>query len=214
MTIKKLGHSSFFIKGKKVSLVTDPFDPRTTGLPFPKVEADIVLVSHDHPDHNYPQAVNGGPFIISGPGEYEIKGVNIFGLQTFHDEQKGELRGKNTVYQIIFDEINLVHCGDLGQLLAEADLENFAAVDVLIIPVGGVFTVDAAQAAQITTLFQPKIVIPCHYRDSRLSQKTFGQLAPVKDFLKEIGQENVQSQQTLSLSQGKLPEETTVIVLE
>src|SRR5437764_763688 len=109
MDITYLGHSSFKFKGKKTTVVTDPFDPTMVGLKFPKVEADIVTVSHGHPDHNATSLVGGSPFIVSGPGEYEIMGVSIIGVDSFHDGVKGKERGRNTIYNIEVEGIHIVH---------------------------------------------------------------------------------------------------------
>ncbi len=117
MEIKYLGHSSFLIETKTAKIVIDPFDEKSVGLPFPKVSADIVLVTHQHPDHNNVAAVSGTPFVISGPGEYEVKNVKVDGLSCFHDADGGKERGKNTVYQIRSEGLSILHCGDLGHQL-------------------------------------------------------------------------------------------------
>ena len=122
MDIFPLGHSSFRIKGKSVTVVTDPFDPQMVGFPFPKhISADIVTVTHPHKDHNNVGAVEGNPFVIQGPGEYEVKGVGVIGMSSYHDEQKGKERGLNTLYHIEIDGINVVHLGDSGIMLSKDD---------------------------------------------------------------------------------------------
>lgn len=214
MSISKLGLSSFLIKGKKASLVTDPFNPQMVGLKFPQVEADIVTVSHDHGDHNNVAAVGGTPFVVSGPGEYEVGGVKILGIPTFHDDKKGSLRGPNTVYQIIIDGLVLVHLGDLGHSLSDSEVEDLEDCDILFVPTGGVYTLDAETASQVTNFFAPKIVIPMHYHDEKISPQIFARLSPVEEYLKSLDQEGVKSQKSLTISKEKLPEETTVIVLD
>lgn len=210
MEITFLGHSSFRLRGKTATLVTDPFESKMIGLKFPKVSADIVTISHDHNDHNQADLVSGSPFVISGPGEYEVKGVSVYGLATFHDEQGGAERGKNTVYVINIDGMKLAHLGDLGHELSEGQLEELADIDILMIPVGGVYTIDAKRAAQVAGQIDARIVIPMHYK---LPGLTLG-LAGVNEFLKEMGADEVRSQPKLFLTRDKLPEEQAVMVLE
>jgi len=213
MEIKFLGHSSFRIRGKAVTVVTDPFDA-SVGFKFPKVEADMVTISHDHQDHNQKQLVGGKPYVIDGPGEYEVKGVSVLGLQTFHDEVQGQKRGLNTVYRIEFEGISLSHLGDLGHPLSSGQLAELNGVDVLFIPVGGVYTIGPKRAVEVISQVEPKIVIPMHYRVSeQKGDKTFGQLTGVKEFLKEIGEE-VTPQLKLLVSRDRLPSEREVVVLE
>jgi len=214
MDITYLGHSSFRIRGKSTVVVTDPYSP-DVGLKFPKhIEADIVTVSHDHGDHNCISQVEGNPFVIKGPGEYEIKGVGVVGMSVFHDEQKGELRGRNTIYRIEIDGISIVHLGDLGHMLTNDDIEALDGVNVLLVPVGGLHTIDAARASQIVNEIEPSIVIPMHYGRPELNQKIFSQLSPLSAFLKEIGKEDIIPVPKLNISKDKLPAETQVVVLE
>ncbi len=209
MNITWLGHSSFLVKGKNATLVTDPFDSGSTGLKFPKVEADIVTISHDHADHNAPRNVGGNPKIITNPGEYEIKEVSIFGVPTFHDNQKGKERGKNTVFTIHMDDIRLCHLGDLGHKLSEETLGEIGTVDILFVPVGGVYTLDASTASDVVSNIDPKIVVPMHYKVANLSYD----LADVEDFVKETGLEPVNTK-TYNITFDKLPEDRELIILE
>lgn len=191
-------------------MVTDPYDS-SIGLKFPKVEADIVTTSHDHRDHNATSLVGGSPFVVAGPGEYEIKGVRIVGVSSFHDEKKGAERGKNTIYNIKIDNLFICHLGDLGQAeLTSEQLEAIGEVAILLIPVGGVYTIDASGAAKIAASLEPKIVIPMHYADPGNNL----QLEPVDKFLKEMGAEKVEPITKLSIAGDKLPEELTVTLLE
>ena len=210
MDITHLGHASFKLKGKVTAVVTDPYDP-SIGLKFPKVEADIVTTSHDHRDHNATSQVGGDPFVVAGPGEYEIKGVRIVGVPSFHDEKKGAERGKNTIYNIKIDNLSVCHLGDLGQSeLGSEQLDSIGQVDILLIPVGGVYTIDASVAAKIAASLEPKIVIPMHYADTGNNL----QLEPVEKFLKEMGAEKTEPLAKLSITGDKLPEELTVTLLE
>lgn len=215
MDISLLGHSSFKIKGKSATVITDPYDTALVGLKFPKdAEAAIVTVSHDHPDHNAVSAVGGSPQIISGPGEYDVAGVGIMGIASFHDNEKGKTRGKNTIYRIQIDGVSIVHLGDLGHALSSAEVESLDGVDILIVPVGGTYTIDAATACAIVQDVDPRIVIPMHYGNAALNQKEFGGLEPLSKFLKEIGKEDVIPQAKLSISKDKLPEQLQVVVLQ
>lgn len=209
------GQACFRIKGKDASVVVDPYESEFTGLKFPKLEANIVCVTHDHQDHNNSKAVAGIgetlPFVINGPGEYEISGVNIVGATSDHDEKEGAERGKNTIYQVTIDEANIVHLGDLGQKkLTQGQIETLSGCDVLMIPVGGVYTIEAKDAPDIIASLEPKIVVPMHYKVEGLKFE----LAPLADFLKAMGKENVERLGKLSVSADKLPEELEVAVLE
>lgn len=210
MDITYLGHASFRIKGKNACLVTDPYDPKI-GLKFPKVEADIVSVTHSHFDHAASSLVAGEPFVVSGPGEYEVKGVEIVGVSSFHDNKKGEERGKNTIYNFKIDKLNVAHLGDLGQeSLTDEQVEEIGNVDILLIPVGGYYTIDASVASKIVSQLEPKIVIPMHYRDPN---STIKELAGVEGFLKEMGKEGIEPVTKFTITADKLPEETQIVVM-
>ncbi len=215
MDITPLGLSSFRIRGKNAVVVTDPFDSATVGLKYPKgVEADILTISHDHSDHNMVTNVSGSPYLLKGPGEYEIKGVIIEGVATFHDDKKGELRGRNTMYHFLIDGVNVLHMGDIGHMLTAAEIEKLGTVDILLLPVGGYYTIDAKVAVELIGEIEPSVVIPMHYARPSLNQEVFGQLTGVDVFLKEMGKEVVQPVSKLSITKDKLPEELQVVVLE
>lgn len=208
MDITSLGHSSFRIKGKSTTLVTDPFDSTFVGLKFPKhIAADIVTVSHAHEDHNAVSQIEGNPYVVSGPGEYEVKGVGIVGVSSYHDAEKKE---RNTMYRFEMDELNIVHLGDLGVMLTSEEIDTLNGIDILFIPVGGVYTIDPAMAGKIISEIDPSIIIPMHYKRPGLKFD----LAPVSAFLKEMGQETVTAQSKLSIVKAKLPEQKQIIVLE
>ncbi len=210
MDITHLGHSSFRIRGRQASLVTDPFSPAATGLKFPKTEADIVTVSHNHEDHNQAGLVGGNPQVFMGPGEYEAKGVKISGVSTFHDAENGTKRGRNTVYEIQMDGLHLVHLGDLGTKLTTEQVETLSGVDILMIPVGGVYSLDGKTATAVVAQLEPLIVIPMHYQVPGLKY----QLEPLEKFLKEMGKEELKPLPKLSVTKDKLPEELQVVVLD
>ncbi len=194
--------------------MTDPFSSSMVGLKFPKTEATIVTVSHEHDDHNNVPAVSGSPYVVRGPGEYEIQGVSIVGIPSFHDDVNGSKRGKNTIYRIEIDGVVVTHLGDLGHALTTQQVDALDGVDVLLVPVGGVYTIDANQAVSVINGLDPKIVIPMHYHRPALNQQVFGTLMPVAAFTKEMGKEEVVPVSKLSISRDKLPTELHVVVLE
>lgn len=209
MDIFWYGQAAFKIKGKQATVIFDPYDPEKLGLKLPKdLTGDMAFQTHDHFDHNN-LSVTGEAVKIKGPGEYEVKGVIASGVATFHDSQKGAERGKNTVYNVEIDGVRIVHLGDLGHTLEEKQIEEIGAVDVLLIPVGGVFTIDAKDAARVVTQLEPKIVIPMHYMIEGLKVE----LNPLDDFLKEMAIDNVEPQPKLTITKDKLPDETQVVVL-
>lgn len=208
MDITWFGHSCFQLKGKAVSVVTDPYSPQI-GLSAPGLAADIVTVSHLHPGHSNISLVEGKPHIIDGPGEYEIGGVIILGTHTYHDNSGGKVRGKNTVYLIRIDGIDICHLGDLGEPLTSGQIEALGNVDVLLVPVGGVSTIDARKAVQMVRALGPKVVVPMHYQIPGLVME----LEPVERFLREVGDHTEPGQPCLSLSQANLPPSTRVFLL-
>lgn len=192
-------------------VITDPFDEKEMGIKFPKhTEADILTVSHDHADHNAINQVEGSPFVVKGAGEYEIKGVSIIGVNSFHDEVFGEERGRNTMYRMEMDGIRMLHLGDLGHVLSSAQVEAVDGIDVLFVPVGGTYTIDAEKAAQVISDLEPRIVIPMHYGTDTYNKN----LSPVSVFLKQMGKESVLPVPKLTVSRDKLPAEMQVVVLE
>jgi L-ascorbate metabolism protein UlaG (beta-lactamase superfamily) len=209
MEITWLGHSCFRLKGKGVTVVTDPFD-KTSGYQLGKMTADIVTISHEHPQHSNACGIGGNPKVLRGPGEYEIVGVFTYGIQTFHDNEKGLKRGKNTIYLMAIDEIKVCHLGDLGHMLSAALVEEISDTDILLVPVGGRSTIDASTAAEIMSLVQPRIVIPMHYKTGA----TTAQLDTLDNFLKEVGLKEISPLPKLTISKAALPIETQVTVLD
>lgn len=213
MEITYLGHASFKLKGKTATLVTDPFSPDAVGLKFPKTVADIVTISHGHDDHSNVSSVSDYKKVIDGPGEYEVAGVSIIGISTYHDAQKGAERGKNTIYIIEMDGLRLVHLGDLGHRLSEDTLEELGDVDVLFIPVGGIYTIGPAEAVEIVRDIEPGIVIPMHYKVEGLNEAIFGKLSKVDDFISEVAL-TVERLDKLSIKKGDLGEEKKAVILQ
>ncbi len=212
MDIYWYGHSEFKLKGKDATILIDPYDPEMVGLKAPKpadTEANIVLQTHDHPDHSFLAAAGEKALKITGPGEYEVKGVMINGITTPHDKTAGSERGKNTVFHLLMDRLNIVHLGDLGDLLTEEQVQEIGSVDILLIPVGGTYTITSKEAVEVVTQLEPKIIIPMHYNLPGLKFP----LEEVDQFLKEMASENIEPQAKLSITVDKLPEEPQIVVL-
>lgn len=184
MEIKYLAHSSFLVKTKDAKLVTDPFDPSFVGLKFPKQEADIVTISHAHKDHSHTELIDGSPLILTWPGQFEKKGVRIWGYRSYHDKVEGKERGEVILYKFESEGISLLHCGDLGVIPSDALLDEIGDVHVLMVPVGGKYALNADEAMQLIKKIEPSIVIPMHYGREGLAIEG---LAPLDEFLKKMG---------------------------
>jgi L-ascorbate metabolism protein UlaG (beta-lactamase superfamily) len=202
------GHSCFRIRSSSGFVVLDPYG-KELGRPLGRPTADLVTVSHDHAGHNNVKAIKGKPFVVDGPGEYEVKGIFVVGVRTAHDGRKGEERGLNTAYCISVDGITVCHLGDLGHRPTQAQVEKIGDIDVLMIPVGGSSTVGAALAAEIVSLLDASIVIPMHFRSEARQD-----LDPVDKFLKEVGAGETEPLEMLRVFEGRFPEEPQVVVLE
>ncbi|MFA6394000.1 MAG: MBL fold metallo-hydrolase [Patescibacteria group bacterium] len=212
MHITWLGHSCFKIQDKTgpdaITIVTDPFDANT-GFKVPNFEADIVTVSHGHHDHNNADALRGKPFIINAAGEYDVKGISIEGIDSHHDEKEGAERGRNIIYWMEMEGIAIVHLGDLGHVLTDKQLEKIGKCDILMIPVGGKYTIDAKKAVEVINQIEPRIVIPMHY-------KTAGgkitDIDGVEKFVKELGIKPTEEEK-LKISKKDLPQEDMELVI-
>ncbi len=180
MKIEWLGHSAFRIIGSK-TIVTDPYDG--VGLDFPAVSADIVTVSHGHHDHNATEKVSGEPAVVSDAGEHRIGDVTVTGYNTFHDDCEGAKRGRNVAYRITMDGLSVVHLGDLGCLPTHAVLKALENADILLIPVGGNYTIDGETAAKLAKTLAPRTVIPMHYVTPGLTVNVSGK----EPFLSAVG---------------------------
>lgn len=207
MDIYWYGQACFKLKGKNATVVIDPYDPDFTGLKIPKdLQADVVLTTHEHKDHNFTSA----PMVFNKPGEYEVSGVAVTGISSFHDNSEGSERGPNIIFHLLFDDLDIVHLGDLGQSrLTEEQIAMIGQTDILLIPVGGIYTINAKAASDIVSQLEPKIIIPMHYAVEGLKFELEG----VEGFLKEMGAEGVIPQPKLSISKERLSEEPQVILL-
>lgn len=214
MEIKYIGHAAFLIKSKTAAVITDPFDLAMTGLKFPSLEADIVTVSHQHGDHNHTGLVGGQPLVIIHPGEYEKQGVRITGLSVFHDAKQGAERGRNILFKIESDDMAVLHCGDLGHQLSDEMIEELGAIDILMIPTGGTYTIDAKAACVVVQKIEPSLVIPMHYHNPKLNQEVFGKLLPVADFIHAMGVSPAEPLKKLTVKKEDLTSEMKVAVLE
>ena len=209
MDIYYLGHSSFRLRGREATVITDPF-PKGLGYNLGRIAAQIVTVSHHHPNHDAVSSVVGTPTVVEGPGEYEISSVFITGVGTYHDREKGARRGKNTVYVVEMDDLTVCHLGDLGHVLTTDETELMSQVDVLLVPVGGVTSLDAASAAEVVTLLDPRIVIPMHYRTPVADTALEGP----EGFFRQMGLKEPQAESKLSIAHSSLPSETQVVLLD
>lgn len=208
MDITWHGHSCFRLRGREVSIVTDPYG-RTVGYPTLRLAADVVSVSHEHPHHSHVDAVQGErrPRYVRGPGEYEIAGAIITGVQTYRDKQKGKEHGKNTAFMFEVDELTVCHLGDLGHTLSLEQIEALKDAAVLLVPVGGGCTIDAAEAAEVVSQLEPKIVIPMHYGSPNVA------LDSAERFCREMAVAEVAPLPRLSVTRSSLPDETQVVLL-
>ncbi|MDD5040478.1 MAG: MBL fold metallo-hydrolase [Patescibacteria group bacterium] len=208
MYITWLGQSCFKMQGKDAAVVTDPYYP-STGLRLPRLTADILTVSHAHDDHNNIHAVSGNPFTIQSAGEYEIKKIVIRGIPTWHDPKEGAELGPNIVFAFEFEDIRIVHLGDLGTTLDDSQLEQLGDVDVLMVPVGGTYTMNGKQAAELVSNIEPRIVIPMHYKIPQLKIK----LDTADAFCKEMGVKQNGTEEKLRITKKDLPVDETKVVL-
>lgn len=211
MEITWYGHSCFRLTERSMAtVVTDPYDSSTIGYEPLKLRADIVSVSHDAIGHNFTSSVKGTSHVIDGPGEFEIGGVFITGVQTDTNGKKTADKPRNTLYVFDYDGLNVAHLGDLRAVPSQAEIEALGNVHIALVPVGGGQALNAAKAAEIVSLIEPNIVIPMHYA----TKATKIQLEPLGKFLKEMGLASHETQPTLKITRSGLPDETRVIVLD
>ncbi|ADL41424.1 Zn-dependent hydrolase of the beta-lactamase fold-like protein [Caldicellulosiruptor obsidiansis OB47] len=207
MKITYLAHASFLIETEsRVKIITDPYDS-SVGYTVFELSADVVLTSHKHFDHAYTKSLKGDYVLVDKEGEFNVKGVKIKGIKTFHDKEKGQKRGENIVF-VIEDKFSVAHLGDLGHELAETELEKMGRVDILLIPVGGVYTINAKEALNVAKAINPKIIIPMHYKTEKLKFD----LGKVEEFTKHF--EDVEVLQTSEIEINSLPEKQKVLVLK
>jgi L-ascorbate metabolism protein UlaG (beta-lactamase superfamily) len=215
MEITWYGHSCFRLTERNyATVVTDPFDSKTIGYDALRLRSDIVTVSHDAPGHNNTDAVKGILHVIDGPGEFEIGGVFITGVQS-DNTGAGKKKTKdgsprNTVYVFDYDGITVAHLGDLNQALTQSEIESLGTVNVLLVPVGGGGGLNAAKAAEVISMIEPNLVIPMHYS----TPATKISLDSLNKFIKEMGLSKAETQPSLKVTRSGLPSETHVMVLD
>ena len=215
MKIKWYGHAAFLITSDKgTKFIIDPYEPGAFGgqLSYGKIkdQADIVLTSHDHADHNYTQDLPGTPQVVKGSGSKTVKGISMKGISTYHDPSQGSERGANTIFTIKINHIQLCHLGDLGHLLSDKELAEIGPVDILLIPVGGLFTIDPKEATGVAEQIKPNVLIPMHFKTGKCGFS----IAPVEDFLKgktNIGRPKVSE---VTFDKATLPPQMEILVLE
>lgn len=208
MTIRWFGQACFRLESKEISLLIDPFS-KEIGLRPPKINDQIVAVTHDHYDHNNVTDAEPDTFIIKGPGEYEKKGVYVQGIHSLHDNAGGTQRGFNTIYVITIEDMRVCHLGDLGQdTLTDEQVDEIGDVDILLIPVGGVYTINSQKALGVIKQIEPKIIIPMHYKVPGLTIEIEG---PEK-FLKDIGMQP-EKVDTFKILKKNLPAEEMKLVV-
>ena len=209
MEITWYGQSCFRLTERgSASVVTDPFDHEVVGYNALKLKADIVTVSHDAPGHNFLKAIKGYKHLLDGPGEYEIGGVFITGVQT--NGRKKNDQPRNTLYVFDYDGITVAHLGDLREVPSRSQVDALGEVNVALVPVGAGGGLSAAKAAEVIGVLEPKIIIPMHYATAH--GKT--ELEPLEKFLKEMGLGAIEAEASLKVTKGSLPEDTRVVVLE
>lgn len=211
MELTWLGHSCFRLRGKDATLLTDPPAPATGYAPG-RVTADIITISHHHAGHDYVKIVAGEPKIVDGPGEYEVRQILITGVQTFHDQERGALFGRNTAYLITMDDVQFCHLGDLGAPLDDRAQEALNGADVLFVPVGGGNALDAGRAAEVIAQLEPRIVVPMHYATPAYKPNG-ATLDPVDKFCREMGVEVSEPVSKAVITKTSLPAEPQVLLL-
>jgi len=215
MDIKWYGHSSFLLTtAQGIKIITDPYEPGAYdgGIAYGPIpdKADIVTVSHDHPDHNYVKGLAGSPAVITGEGRHEAKGIVIEGVSTYHDDSKGAERGGNTIFTIITDGMRVCHLGDLGHLLGDKEIQQIGQVDCLLIPVGGFFTIGPEEARQVVDQLQPQVTIPMHFK----TDKCGFPIASVDQFVEGAQQVQRLDTSTFSFTKEELGAGGGIVVLQ
>ena len=213
MEITWLGHACFRLRGREVTILTDPYGGSDWGYAPLSVSADVVTVWHDEPHHANLDAVGGQPRILRGPGEYEIGGAMIWGVATHRRVgPEGKERSRNTAYVIQLEDLTVCHLGDLGFPPGAEQLAQLKNADVLLVPVGGHCTIGGAEAAEIVANIEPTIIVPMHFA----TPETEGALVldTIERFCREMGATGLTPQPRLNVSAGNLPAEPTVVLLE
>lgn len=212
MKIQWLGHSAFRITESTGStVITDPFKPAAVGYAMAYASADAVTLSHNHSDHNFVEGVKGKPVVISTPGNHDFEGISVNGISCFHDEVEGKKRGENIIYKFSFDGVTVCHLGDVGELCSPELIEQLVPVNVLLLPVGGNYTVDAEQAKEYVDRIMPDVVIPMHYKTKHCEMD----IDRLDAFLKLFDDESIVEldSDTVEFDRGDFNGESTKIIV-
>ncbi len=215
MKIKWYGHASFLITSEEgATIITDPYEPGAYdgGIAYKPIEdaAEVVTVSHDHADHNYVQGIKGSPVVIKGPGIHKAAGITFKGIATYHDTTQGSERGGNTIFVFTVDGVTVCHAGDLGHQLAENTIRELGAIDILFLPIGGVYTLDPAGATEVANALHPRLLIPMHFKTPRCGFP----LARVEEFLEGKSSVEKTGKSEITATKDNLPDAMHIIVLE
>jgi L-ascorbate metabolism protein UlaG (beta-lactamase superfamily) len=208
MEISWLGHSCLRIRSNEVTLITDPYGD-SLGISLGRQKADIVTVSHSHPNHSGYHAIEGGPRVLKSPGEYEIADFYITGMGTERNDPEGE-RQVNTVFTIRCEGVTLCHLGDLNRMLSPRQIEELSQMDVLFVPAGGVCTISPSRVAELINLVAPKIVVPVHYR----TDGVLTEMQPLDVFLADMGITDPGRSSRLNVTASNLPKDLRLVVLD
>jgi L-ascorbate metabolism protein UlaG (beta-lactamase superfamily) len=209
MDMTWLGHACFRMRGREGIVLTDPPDPKS-GHAIPRTEAGLVTMSHEHLGHASLKSVAGEPVVLRGPGEYEVHEVLVTGLGSFHDDDKGSERGRNTVFAIRLDDLVICHLGDLGHVLPAADLEKLGDIDIALVPISGPdVNLSAARAAEVVHQLEPKVVVPMSFDPDDKKKDT-----PYYRLLHELGVKELEAVSKLSVTRSTLPENLQVVALD
>ena len=213
MEITYFGLNAIRIRGRDATVLIDPYEPKL-GLAPARLTVQVVALTHEDPTHFSQQGLSGHYHLVTGAGEFEIKGAFLHGIQTYHDAQKGAKRGKNFVYVVEVDDLRVCHLGHLGHVLDEGQLDAIGSkIDVLCVPVGGGSHIGSAQATEIVSQIEPKLVIPISYRLPGLGLLA-QDLEPVDKFAREMGATDLSTQPKLQLTSSPTLEETKLVLLE
>lgn len=215
MKIKWLGHSSFLVTSERgVRIITDPYKVQP-GLSYAEIAeaADIVLVSHEHGDHNNSGGVKGNPKVLRGPGVKEVDGLVFKGVGTYHDDDLGRKRGSNTVFAFNVDGIRVCHLGDLGHVLGDKEAADIGPVDVLFVPIGGFYTIDSSEATRVVDKLSPRVAIPMHFKTAKVDTAKFGGISGEEGFIKGKADVNRVNESEVEFEVGKLPKDLQIVVL-
>jgi L-ascorbate metabolism protein UlaG (beta-lactamase superfamily) len=212
MKVKWLAHASFLITSETgTKIITDPYNVGG-GLSYGEIKesADVVTVSHEHGDHNNVAAVKGNPQVVKGAGAKEAKGIKFNGVPTYHDDAQGGQRGPNTIFCFEVDGIKVCHLGDLGHTLSDKEVAEVGKVDILLVPVGGFFTIDAKVATAVSSKLAPKVIIPMHFKTDKCAYP----IATVDDFIKGKSGVTQPGASEVEFKRDRLPAATQIVVLK